>query len=154
MTGIAAVLPDRTEALLRPGEVPPRMVLPDIRGNTVALPDDFKGRVVLIHFWASWCPSCRNEMALLESIYSKYGQRGVMPCSIDVGERKEAALGYIRSMKITYPILLDSASSVARQFGVSGIPTFYVLNRTNVIRFKILGKASEEGLERMVKVLL
>lgn len=107
-----------------------------------------------MHFWASWCTSCRPEMIALESIYGTYKNSAVVPCSINVGERREAAESYIKDIRITYPILLDQTSSVTRQYSVSGIPTTYVLNRENVIRYRILGEINKEGLDRIVRTLL
>ncbi|MBI5602117.1 MAG: TlpA family protein disulfide reductase [Deltaproteobacteria bacterium] len=147
-------LSPKAEAGLRIGDIPPRMILNDLKGTPFNLPGAFKGKVALIHFWASWCPSCRKEMILLETIHQHYGPKGILPCSIDVGETKEAAQQYLRNVKITYPVLLDPRSSTARQFGVSGIPTSYVLNRETIIRFKILGEPNQEGLDRIIKGLL
>lgn len=156
--GLALVAPgwlsSRAEAALRIGDRPPESTLNDLKGNPFNLPGAFKGKVALIHFWASWCPSCRKEMVLLETIHQHYGPKGILPCSIDVGETKEAAQQYLRNVKITYPVLLDPRSSTARQFGISGIPTSYVLNRENIIRFKILGEPNQEGLDRIIKGLL
>lgn len=147
-------LPHRAEAALKIGDRPPESTLNDLKGNPFKLPGAFKGKVALIHFWASWCPSCRKEMVLLETIHQHYGPKGILPCSIDVGETKEAAQQYLRNVKITYPVLLDPRSSTARQFGISGIPTSYVLNRENIIRFKILGEPNQEGLDRIIRALL
>jgi cytochrome c biogenesis protein CcmG/thiol:disulfide interchange protein DsbE len=147
-------LPQRAEAVLRIGDIPPKMALNDLNGKPVNLPIDFKGKVSVLHFWASWCTTCRSEIAILTALHDKYGEKELYPCSIDVGETKEAALSYIRDIKVSHPILLDPSSSTARQFGVSGIPTFYLLNRENVIRYRILGEISRDGLERIVRTLL
>ncbi len=157
-TGIAlagpACAPGKSEDVLRVGDIPPSVILSDLKGNSFALPSAFKGKVALVHFWASWCTSCRPEMIALESLYGTYRNAAVVPCSINVGERKEAAESYLKGMKVTYPILLDQTSSVARQYNVSGIPTIYVLNRECVIKHRILGEINREGLERIVRTLI
>ena len=147
-------LPRRGEAAFRVGDVPSRITLSDLRGNSVVIPSDFKGQVVLIHFWASWCPTCRGEMTALDSLYGKYGGKGVTPCSIGIGEKRETAVSYLKNMTISYPVLLDPDSSTRKPFGVAGIPTYFVLDREGVIRHKILGKADPEGLDRIVRSLL
>lgn len=147
-------LPRRVEAAYRVGDVPSRVTLSDLRGNSVTIPPDFAGKVALIHFWASWCPTCRGEMKFLESIYGKYGGRGILPCSIGIGEKKEKALSYLKDVTISFPVLLDPDSSTRRPFGVAGIPTYFVLDREGMIRYKILGKADPEGLDRIVRSLL
>jgi cytochrome c biogenesis protein CcmG, thiol:disulfide interchange protein DsbE len=144
----------RAEAALRIGDIPPKFILSDLKGNPFTFPGAFKGKVALFHFWASWCPFCRTEMASLESLNRVYGSKGLSPCSINLGDGKEAALRYIQDIKITYPVLLDPSSSMVRPFGLSGIPTCYVLDRGNVVRFKILGEANKDGLEKMIRTLL
>ena len=146
--------PNKAEAALRTGDIPLKITLYDLKGGHFLLPDAFKGQVALIHFWASWCPACRTEMALLESAYHRYGGKGLLPCSIDLGESKEAALRYIKDMKITYPVLLDPSSSTVKPFGISGVPTSFVLDRGNVVRFKILGEVNRDGLEKMIRTFL
>jgi thiol-disulfide isomerase/thioredoxin len=147
-------LPRRAEAAFRVGDVPSRITLSDLRGNSVIIPSDLAGQVVLIHFWASWCPTCRGEMKTLESLYEKYRGKRVTPCSIGIGEKKETAVPYLKNMTISYPVLLDSGSSTRKPFGIAGIPTYFVLDRESVIRHKILGKADPEGLDKIVRSLL
>ncbi len=142
------------EAAFRVGDVPSRVSLSDLRGNSVVIPSDFKGRVVLLHFWASWCPTCRAEMTTLDSLYGTYGAKGVTPCSIGIGEKRETALAYLKSMTISYPVLLDPDSSTRKPYGIAGIPTTFVLDRGGSIRHRILGKAAREGLERIIGSLL
>lgn len=147
-------MPHRVEAALRVGDVPPKFVLIDIKGNSVVIPSDFRGKVALFHFWASWCPTCRGEMKALESLYSNYGGKGVIPCSIGIGEKKETALSYLKSMTISYPVLLDPDSSTRKPFGIAGIPTTFVLDREGAIRHRILGKAEREGVDKVVRAML
>jgi cytochrome c biogenesis protein CcmG/thiol:disulfide interchange protein DsbE len=147
-------LPVLVEAAFRVGDVPLSITLSDIKGNSVVIPSDFKKRVVLIHFWASWCPTCRGEMKVLDSLYVRYGEKGAIPCSIGIGEKRETAVSYLKNMAISYPVLLDPGSSTRKPFGVAGIPTYFVLDRGNVIRYKILGKADPEGMDRIVRSLL
>ncbi len=147
-------LPAEARVIMRTGDVPPRINLTDLKGNAVTLPDYFQGKVAVLHFWASWCATCRNEMTGLESMYLEYGKRGLVPCSIDVGEGKAAALSYIKDMKISYPVLLDPSSLTVKRFGVSGVPTYYVLNRQGILCLKILGEAQKGGLDKFIRTLL
>ena len=147
-------MPYRVEAALRVGDVPPKFVLMDIKGNSVIVPSDFRGKVALFHFWASWCPTCRGEMTALDSLYGTYGGKGVTPCSIGIGEKRETAVLYLKNMAISYPVLLDPDSSTRKPFGVAGIPTYFVLDREGTIRYKILGKADSKALDRIAGSLL
>ncbi|MDA8125434.1 MAG: TlpA disulfide reductase family protein [Deltaproteobacteria bacterium] len=146
--------PRSGQAAARLGDVPSRVALNDLKGKSVAIPSDFKGKIALLHFWASWCPTCRGEMTVLEALYAQYGDKGVVPCSIGMGEKRETALSYIKNLVISYPVLLDPDLSSRKPFAVSGIPTYYVLDRQGAIRHRILGEAPQGGLERMIGTLL
>jgi len=147
-------LEKKAEAIVRVGDILPRVVLSDLKGNRVALPTDFQGRVAVLHFWASWCPACRTEMIALESLYTAYGRKGLVPCSIDVGEGPSSALSYLRDLKISYPVLLDPQSLTVRPFGLSGVPTFYFLDRQGALRLRVLGEADRAGLEKSIRMML
>jgi cytochrome c biogenesis protein CcmG/thiol:disulfide interchange protein DsbE len=151
---IPAWIPLRVEAAVRVGDIAPKFTLSDIKGNRVEIPSCFRGKVAVIHFWASWCPTCRGEMKALELLYGTYGEKGVTPCSIGIGEKKETAASYLKNLTISYPVLLDPGSSTRKPFGVAGIPTYFVLDREGAIRNKILGKADPKGLDRIVRSLL
>lgn len=156
--GLGLVLPlwmvRRAGAAVRVGDVPEPTILTDLQGRQLIVPSDFMGKVVLLHFWASWCPTCRGEMTALESAYVKYRKRGAVVCSIDLGEKREAVVAYIRNMNISYPVLLDPNSSTRRLFGVSGVPTYFVLTRKGAVRYKIIGAADKDGLDQMIRTLL
>jgi len=157
--GLAFALPGmlsacRKEKILRMGDVPPQATLADLNGNPILLPSAFLGSVAVIHFWASWCPLCREEMSLLESLFLRHDRRGVIPCSVGVGERTETAEAYLGSAKPTYPVVLDRESALVKRYGIAGIPTTYVLDRRNRIRHRILGKIDGERLDGMIAMLL
>ena len=142
------------QAAPRMGDILPKTTLSDLKGTSVAMPDEYKGKVVLIHFFATWCTYCPKEVAVLENIYRKYRDRGVVPCSVDVGESKEKVASFGDREGISYPLLLDPASAAVKVYGVTGIPTTYVLDTSGVVRFRIIGEITEEGIERIVRVLL
>lgn len=142
------------QAAPRVGDILPKTTLGDLKGAPVAIPDDYKGKVVLIHFFATWCTYCPKEVAVLDAIYRKYRDKGVVPCSVDVGESRDKVDSFAADQRISYPLLLDPASSAAKQYGVTGIPTTYILDRSGVVRFRILGEITLEGLDRIVRTLL
>ena len=146
--------PHPAEAAFRVGEVPSPITLSTLTGSKVVIPSAYKGKVLLIHFWASWCPTCRGEMTTLNSLYDAYAGKEVTPCSIGLGEKRETALNYMKNITVSYPVLLDTNSATRKPFGIAGIPTFFVLDREGVIRHRILGKADKGGLDKMVRALL
>jgi peroxiredoxin len=132
----------------------PKATLIDLKGANVTIPADFKGKVAVIHFFATWCTYCPKEVAALGSLVRKYENRGVVACSVDVGEGKDKVASFAEEQRVSYPLLLDPASSAAKQYGVTGIPTTYILDRSGVVRFRILGEITLEGLDRIVRTLL
>jgi len=101
--------------------------LRDLKGNKISL-SELRGNVVLVSFWATWCPPCRKEMADLDEIYRQYQQQGLVVLSIS-SESSPTVKSYIRSIGYSPPVLLDEGGRVATQFHVSGIPRTFVFDR-------------------------
>lgn len=141
-------------AALKTGDRPKSVNLADLTGAQVALPDAYGGKVVVVHFWATWCPYCLKEIDALEALFGQYRERGLAPVSVNVGESKAVAAEFLRSRNVSYPILLDTDSATARLYGVTGIPTTFILNRAGTIEFKVLGEINREGLRRILSRML
>ncbi len=137
-------------ATIKSGDTPPAVTLQNIKGGSITLPTDFKGKIIVIHFWASTCPYCLKEMQAIESLNNEYRAKGIAPFSINVGQTKETAEAYIAKGKITYPILLDPVSSTARLYGVTGIPMTFIIDRKGVVRYRIMGEVNRSGLDRLL----
>jgi cytochrome c biogenesis protein CcmG, thiol:disulfide interchange protein DsbE len=147
-------VPPAAGAALKSGDAFPKTALADRAGMPVTLPDDVKGKVVLIHFWATWCPFCIKEIRALETIYGMYRDKGLVPFSVNVGEDNQTVASFLKSETVSYPILMDRNSEAARQVGVTGLPTTFICGRDGVIRFKIIGEINKGGLERLLATLL
>ncbi len=89
---------------------------------------DLKGKVVLVNFWATWCPPCRKEMPDLQALYDTYKEQGFLVLSISDEEASKVS-PFIAERKITYPVLLDPGRKVNDAFVVEGIPKSFVYNR-------------------------
>lgn len=109
--------------------VAPAFVLPGLSGTPVHL-SDHRGRVVLLNFWATWCPPCRAEMPSMEKLYQAYRDRGLVILAIS-GDRtsRSTVEAFVQELGVTFPILLDPAGEVFAQYGVRGLPTSYLLDR-------------------------
>jgi cytochrome c biogenesis protein CcmG/thiol:disulfide interchange protein DsbE len=137
-------------ATIKSGDTPPALSLQNVKGGNITLPTDFKGKIIVIHFWASSCPYCLKEMEAIESLNNDYRAKGIAPFSINVGQTKEMADAYLAKVKITYPILLDPLSSAARIYGVSGIPMTFIIDRKGVVRYRIMGEINRKGLDKLL----
>lgn len=133
----------------------PDFALPDTAGRTHSLAD-YRGKVVFVNFWATWCPPCRAEIPALTRLYNQYKDRGftIVGVSLDV-QGKGVAAPFVRAKQIPYPILLDPRSEVPRSYGgVTGIPTTFVITQDGKIYDRIIGGRDQATFERYIRTLL
>lgn len=95
-------------------------------GKKISL-KDFRGKVVLLNFWASWCVPCREEMPAMEKLYQEYKQKNFTVFAIAVKDRKQDAIDFVKELKITYPIALDPDAKVGSEYGAWGLPATYLI---------------------------
>lgn len=102
--------------------------LPDPAGNKVSL-KDFRGKLVLLNSWASWCSPCREEMPAMERLYQEFQNQGFVVLGVNVRDKREDALAFIKELKVTYPIVFDPTGRWLLAYGAWGLPNTY-LDRT------------------------
>jgi peroxiredoxin len=136
-------------------EPAPAFSLPDRTGRTVSL-DEFKGQVVLINFWASWCGPCRQEMPLLEELHQRYASLGFTLLGINVEEDSALADNFLQSMPVNFPILFDQTNSVSKAYDVIAMPTTVILDREGLVRFVHYGYEAgyENDYQDQVRTLI
>lgn len=112
----------------------PDFTLTTFEGTAISL-EDLRGKPVVINFWASWCPPCRIEAPLIERTWREYKNRGLIFLGVNIQDRKEDALNYIREFDITYPNGPDPTGEISIDYGVSGLPvTFFISGKGEVVR--------------------
>ncbi|MBV9271420.1 MAG: TlpA family protein disulfide reductase [Candidatus Eremiobacteraeota bacterium] len=114
------------------GQPAPALPLKDAEGRDVTL-DAYRGHIVVINLWATWCPPCRAEMPELQRLYSAYRSRGVIVLGVNQGESAGRATEFARSLGIHFPILLDPNQEYGRRFTALGLPTTVVIDRNGTI---------------------
>ena len=147
------------------GSRAPAFELPTIDGETVSL-EQYRGQVVVLNFWATWCPPCVYEMPSMERLYQDLRAEGfvVLGVSVDVDPGAADAQGrsqgivreYVDELAVTFPILLDPDRTVESLYNVSGLPTTYVIGRDGRIEGRVVGARewdSEEYRSRMRELL-
>jgi peroxiredoxin len=105
----------------------PEFTLTDLSGKAWTF-SELRGKVVLVNFWATWCPPCRKEMPDLEALYGRFGSKGFVVLGISDEEAAKVE-PFIRERKISFPVLLDSGRKVNEMFVVEGIPKSFVYDR-------------------------
>ena len=142
-------------APLRVGTPPPELTLPALGGGTVRIPADIRGKVAIIHFWSTGCSSsCRDEMAALESLGAAYRSRGLVVVAVNVGQKGNEVREFLKGVNQSYPVGLDSDRKGALLFDAADLPRTFILDKKGLIRYKVIGGASEGVLKKMVLSLL
>jgi peroxiredoxin len=122
--------------------------LSDLQGNSWHL-RDLKGKVVLVNFWATWCPPCRKEMPDLQALYDKYKDHGFVVVSIS-DEEAAKVQPFIAERKITYPVLLDPGRKVNDLFQVEGIPKSFIYDRKGKLVAQSIDMRTRNQFQAMI----
>ncbi|HEX3838039.1 MAG TPA: TlpA disulfide reductase family protein [Steroidobacteraceae bacterium] len=129
------------------GEEPaPTFSLPSRSGGTIDLAQ-FKGQVVMINFWASWCVPCRQEMPLLESIYKKYKPLGFTLIGVNVEPDQKEAENFLKQTPVSFPVLFDAKSKVSGLYNVQVMPTTVFIDRKGNVR--LVHQSYQPGAENL-----
>jgi cytochrome c biogenesis protein CcmG, thiol:disulfide interchange protein DsbE len=127
----------------------PELVLTDLNGVPVSLAE-FRGKVVLVNLWATWCPPCREEMPTLQAFHEKYRSRGFVLVAVNQGEKANQIRPFVDDFKLTFPVWLDEKSKASRMFNTMNLPSSYVVDRDGQVRLMWIGGISKKNLERYV----
>ncbi len=127
------------------GKPAPDFSLALFDGRTVRL-SDFRGKVVFLNFWASWCPPCREEAPLLEAAWRRYKEQGVVFIGVDLQDTEEAGRELLKEFAISYMNGRDPKDRVAIDYGVYGIPETYFIDPTGRITAKYVGALNQDIL--------
>jgi peroxiredoxin len=124
--------------LLRRPVAPPAFSVPLLSGKTVSL-SDYKGKVVFLNFWATWCGPCRDEMPSMEVLYQRFKGRNFELLSVNCGENKGEVEAFIRRFKLNFPAALDLSGRVSAQYNITAIPATFIIDEDGRIVSRILG---------------
>lgn len=127
------------------GRYAPDFTLTDLNGEAVSL-SDWRGQVVLLNFWASWCAPCRQEMPLLQATYTAYADDGLVVLAVNMGEEKRRVENFAVDLALTFPVLADEEITVGTLYRVRGVPTTFFIDRDGVIRQRYVGPLSADVL--------
>jgi len=129
----------------------PDFMLTDLDENQHRL-SDYRGRVVIINFWATWCPPCRAEMPSMQRAWEQLHKQGIQMLGVDVGEDEDTIFQFTANYPVEFPLLLDQDSRVIDQWPVRGLPTTFVVDPEGRIAYQAIGGREWDDPELLAQV--
>lgn len=137
-------------------KIAPDFVLKDINGKEVRL-SDFRGKVVLLNFWATWCDVCINEMDSLNKAYQNMKEKGFVVVAISIDRSEKVVKEFARHKGLNFPVLMDPEKEVYfDKYAIFGLPTSFLIDKKGYIRERYIGEKdwlSNAFTERVIKLI-
>jgi thiol-disulfide isomerase/thioredoxin len=141
------------ENAVRPGVKPPSFKGKDLAGQTHS-PEQYRGKVVLIDFWATWCGPCLAELPAIKAVHEKYRDRGLVVLGVNLDEDRSAVKRFIETRDMSWPQIFDGKgwkNEIAQLYGVTAIPRAILVDREGVIRYaSIRGKELDSAIAKLI----
>ena len=132
----------------------PNLTLTDTQGISRSLVE-YRGQVVLVNLWATWCPPCKEEMPALQSFYDKHRDQGFVVIAINDGDPTPDVLQFVKEYRLTFPVWLDPTYIATEQaFKTLNLPSSFVIDRNGTIRLQWVGGISRKMLDQYVSPLI
>jgi peroxiredoxin len=132
----------------------PALALFDLEGQENSLAD-YRGKVVLVNLWATWCPPCKAEMPTLQAYYEAHQADGFVTIAINDGDPEDAVKAFAQEYALTFPVWLDPEYEATEQaFKTSNLPSSFVIDRDGQVRLRWVGEIDRATLEKYVTPLI
>ena len=138
------------------GKKAPEFKARDLSGKSVSL-SSFKGKPILLNFWATWCPYCREERPYLNSLHKEYKDKGLVIIAVSLDKSEETVRKFLKKMPLDFIILHDNDNAASQPYGVYSLPTSFTIDRNGIIKDKFLGgrnwtdSNSKKVIEEIIK---
>jgi peroxiredoxin len=132
------------------GKSAPGFSLVDLQGRAVNL-SDFADQTVILTFWASWCPACRQDFPELQREYESLREAGLAVVAVNFEESAATANAFANEMKVTFPVLLDRDGSVTARYRVAGLPVTYIVGPGTVVKGQLFGQLRPGDIDEALR---
>jgi peroxiredoxin len=129
----------------------PDFEIPDIDGELKRL-SDYRGKVVVLNFWATWCPPCRDEMPAMQHAWEQVRDQNVVFLAVNIGETADEIFTFTGDYDVDFPLLMDQDSSVIKQWPIRGLPTTYVIDPEGRLAYRAIGGRAWDAPEILDKL--
>ena len=124
------------------GQRPPQFSVTDLNGTQRSL-EDYAGNILVLHFWATWCPYCRSQIPQLQTLHNEWGRKGVEVLAISTDENPQQLQQFVEANRLPYPIIADNGEGgpyfLGDRYEVSSIPVTYILDREGKVFLRLQG---------------
>ena len=156
---VAIQLKKSQQGTVQPGEKIADFSMPlfsgyELNGASTVKLADLRGKVVVINFWASWCPPCRDKAAYLEQTWRKYQDQDVIFIGVDYADTEKAALAYMKEFDITYFNGPDLGTRISQSYNIKGVPETYFVAKDGTLRGNHIGPLQSPVLDNKIDALL
>ena len=137
---------------LEVGNLAPDFELKNVEGNSIKL-SSLKGKKVILNFWASWCPPCRQEMPDMAKFYVDQKDKGIEILAVDLTnteKSREGVTNFMRANSITFPVVLDENGKVSQLYNVASIPASFIIDSQGVIQRELVGPMTYNSMKSML----
>ena len=131
----------------------PRFVRPDVNGKRIDL-EDYRGKVVLLNFWATWCAPCRVELPAFSSWQGRYGQEGLQVIAVSMDDDSAPVVKAVSRLQLNFPVLMGNEKLGSEYGGVLGLPITYLIGRNGKIAVRYAGETDLDQIESKIRELL
>lgn len=137
---------------IQKGNLAPEITLKNLQGKTVQL-SDYRGKTVLINFWATWCANCKEEMGAIEKYYQDHHSEGIVILSVNdttAEKNRQAVEKFMSYEKLTFPVVLDSHGKASGKYRVGGLPTSFFIGPKGKIQAENVGPLTYKSIAKVV----
>lgn len=143
---------EKRQTGIEQGDIAPDFTLSSLQGEKKKL-SDFRGKKVIVNFWATWCGPCEAEMPEMQSYYQKHKDEDFVVLGVNMTDTEKAKSDvqpFVDKYNVTFPIVLDQEGDVMSTYQVTGFPTSYFINKKGVIEYKLVGAMNKDMMQKVI----